>query len=179
MTLIVLLSEAHPYCTQHGRAIVTHTEDKENDTLAGRSKFGKVREKIDVSSGRTRWAHVVSFGLGVLMQCEPLCAQVDQSAVRRRALTEKGLKQVRRGDGGCKCCRYATSLDVRVAEDVLCLALAGFVRTYVGAGDLSCLKQELCGCGQKQYARAGHVVGELETYFRQDVHAADKLGEEV
>ena len=50
MTLIVLLSEAHPYCTQHGRAIVTHTEDKENDTLAGRSKL---RGALGFSQERT------------------------------------------------------------------------------------------------------------------------------
>ena len=107
-TLSVLRTDACPLCIQHGLANVTFTEDKENDTPARLGEFETAHEKMEVSSGCKRWVHGVRFVVGVFMLCEPLRAQADGSVVRRRALTEKGFNQVRRGDRGSRCCRYAT-----------------------------------------------------------------------
>lgn len=68
---------------------------------------------------------------------------------------------------------------MRGAEDVLCVALTGTVRTWVRAGDLSFLQEELRVGGQEQDETSVYVVGEAENYFHQESHAADELGEDV
>ena len=53
---------------------------------------------------------------------------------------------------------------MRGPEVVLCVALTGTVRTWVRAGDLSFLEEELRVGGQQQDETSVYVVGEVENY---------------
>ena len=103
VTLTHIPSHGHPSRIHPSPSI------QENVTPAPRSKLDHVTHKMEVSSGRTRWAHGMRFGVGVLMLCRPLCAQADGSAARSRALNDKGSNQVSRGDLGCTRCGPAAS----------------------------------------------------------------------
>ena len=111
------LSHTHPSPSvtlrhpSHGHPSHIHPSPsiQENVTPAPRSKLDHVTQQMEVSSGRTHWAHGMRFGVNVLMLCRPLCAQADGSAARSRALNEKGSNQVSRGDLGCIRCGPAAS----------------------------------------------------------------------